>query len=287
MVLLASVAALVSAATLVSAVLLVLGERPLPRSLRRGVPDGGRRLWRLGGIVAGAVAVWATRDVGALGAGVMLAGPVFGLCVLGGVLFGELLARRPAGPVRAAGLQVRRGLDFLPPRAGAATVLMTGALVVMAVGGAVTATRTGDAAGRALQVECPPVTSSSGPFPGWFYSRPALVALVLGLAATLLVLRQIARRPWPASDVPQRDETETLLRNRSAEAALAGYGVLITTMLAGFAAFAGGTAANLRCAAEPALLPAAVMLVVAAFASAWCFVAYAIRLVSPTSWSRS
>jgi hypothetical protein len=52
--------------------------------------------FRLAGVIAGLAAGGAAANQGALGRGLLLAGPVFGLCVLAGVAAGEISVR-PAG----------------------------------------------------------------------------------------------------------------------------------------------------------------------------------------------
>ena len=44
----------------------------------------------------------------------LLAGPVFGLCVLAGVAAGEISVRPTAGRTRTAAVEVRRVRDYLP-----------------------------------------------------------------------------------------------------------------------------------------------------------------------------
>jgi hypothetical protein len=163
--------------------------------------------------------------------------------------------------------------------------LTTGSLVALATATALSADRTGESAGRSLTISCGAEAVTASPYPGWFYAGPALAALAVGLAATLFVLHRIARRPWPAEE--SEAPAELALRRRSAEAALAGYGVLVVTMFIGFASVAAGTLANIRCSGVVSQNVAATALGVAGFAGALCLVTYLVRLVAPPAWSRS
>lgn len=280
---LAVVGVSVALAMLIALILLARGERSVPAPVRgRG---RARHVSRLAGIAAGAVAGWTVADLGRLGEGRLLAGPAFGLCALGGVLLGELLARRPGGAVRAAGLRVRRIRDFVPARGGVAAALTTGSLVMLAITTSLTADPTGDAADRSLTIDCGAERYTASPYPGLFYSRPALAALAVGLVATLFVLRRIARRPWPVDE--SEGQAESALRRRSAEATLAGYGILVVTMFIGFVTFVAGPLANLGCPGVLSYKVGAAALGCSALLGLLCFVMYLVRLVAPPSWSRA
>jgi hypothetical protein len=274
--LLATVGVLVCVAMLAAIVLLARGEPDsTPATPRLG---GARRAFRLAGVAVGAAAVWYVGDIGSLGEGPLFVGPVFGLCALGGVLLGELLAPRPAGQVRVAGLSVRRIRDFAPRRGAAATALASGALIALAVTGTATAA-------SAEQLRCIDGQSMVSPYPGWLYARSALLALAVGLGATLVVLRRIARRPWPAGEAD--DAAEAALRRRSAEAAVAGYGILVVTMVAGFAGATFGTTMNTGCPGVAAVDVLATALGFASLFGLLCLVVYLVRLVMPPTWSRA
>lgn len=70
--------------------------------------------WRWAGVIGGMAAGGAAAASGALGRGLLLAAPVFGLCVLAGVVVGETSVRSPTGRTRMAALEVRRVRDYLP-----------------------------------------------------------------------------------------------------------------------------------------------------------------------------
>jgi hypothetical protein len=213
-------------------------EEPEPVVLRRGAAVG----WRWAGIVLGAVAAYLTMGADALGRGILLAPPVFGLCVLAGALAGEFTGRSPAGGTRRAQLRVRRTVDYLPRGLGAS---VAGAvLVLLALAAATTAAGSPDdqgRAGRALVCTFPEGGASHGPWPGRFYTFPALAVVLAGLVLTALALRRVVRRPQPAGVA----EGDDMLRRRSAEVITAATGVLVLVPLIGIATTAGAAMSSL------------------------------------------
>ena len=97
------------------------------------VPAAARRTatFRLAGMIAGLAAGGAAAGQGALGRGLLLAGPVFGLCVLAGVAAGEISVRPSGGRTRTASVEVRRVLDYLPR--GLAVAVTAAAAVLAAL----------------------------------------------------------------------------------------------------------------------------------------------------------
>lgn len=206
------------------------------------LPDDAQRLravarttarWRWAGVGAGAVAVVVAAQVGSLGRGVMLAGPVFALCVLLGVLVGELRVSPVGGAVRSASLETRRVRDYLPrlltPAVAASVVVGTALLV--------TTSLTGSAddlgrAGRQLAYWCSDTLSgAAGPWPGTFYSLPLAAVVLGGLAATVLALRAVVLRPRQGED----REVDEALRRHAARSVVAATGLLVAVPLAGVA----------------------------------------------------
>jgi hypothetical protein len=110
---------------------------------------------RLAGVIAGLTAGCAAASQGALGRGPLLAGPVFGLCVLAGVAAGEISVRPAGGRTRTAAVEVRRVRDYLPRGLAAA---VTAAAAVLAALVAVTTVTAGPddlgRAGRVLLLSC-------------------------------------------------------------------------------------------------------------------------------------
>ncbi|BCY07143.1 hypothetical protein [Actinoplanes sp. L3-i22] len=227
-------------------------------------------LWRLAGLATGllaAVAV-ATAPAARLGLGLALAAPAFALCLLAGVILGELTVRAPAGPTRTASLRVRAARTFLPRR----TTRAVAGFTVLAAAFFIMTGLTADAddlgrAGRALTVTCGDVTFSETPWPGRFYSLPIAVAVLLGLAMAAVAVRTVVHRPDSTTD----DRS----RRAAAGAITAACGVLITAPLAGSALFAAGALSRVACA--PALNPAVLVLAATAGLGACFFTARAIR----------
>src|SRR3954469_17080681 len=89
------------------------------------------RRWRGAGLATGIVVAIASIQLGALGRGLLLAVPLCALCVLAGVVVGEVRISAPAGPVRTADLQVRRVRTYLPRRLSTAVGAATALLVVV------------------------------------------------------------------------------------------------------------------------------------------------------------
>ncbi|MEV8503689.1 hypothetical protein AB0368_02535 [Actinoplanes sp. NPDC051475] len=228
--------------------------------------------WRWAGVVAGLAGAAVVAQTGALGRGLLLAAPVFGLGVLAGALAGEVTRPAPAGELRVAALRVRRSADYLPRLLGATVVVAT--VVLVAVTTVTTAMGAPDdmgRAGRTLACVRAGWSSSYGPWPGSYYTLPGAVCVLAGLVAAALVLRRVVRRPQAASDATADDA----LRRRSAERVVAATGVSVLIPLTGVALTAGLALSSLAgdCAtswwatAGPVLTGVAI----AAFAAAaWC-----------------
>jgi hypothetical protein len=205
--------------------------------------------WRLAGVIVGVVAGVLSLLAGSLGRGVMLAAPLFALCVLAGVVVGELLVAPPEGPVREAGLKVRRWRDYLPPRL-ASVVAGSAALLGVILVATTLAGSTDDMgrAGRQLVRRCSAVmTQGHGPWPGSFYSLPLAVVVGGGLLLAGVAVVRIARRPSQAEDPALEDA----LRRRSAAAVTAAAGLLVAVPLFGVSGIAGVGLLGISC--RPAL----------------------------------
>ncbi|BCJ50070.1 hypothetical protein Asp14428_15450 [Actinoplanes sp. NBRC 14428] len=190
--------------------------------------------WRWTGLAAGAAGAVAALATGESW-GAMVAWPVLGLGVLAGTLAGELSVPAPTGPVRRAGLRVRRLVDYLPRRLGALVAVSAAVLVALAA-----ATTLGVSGGWILEdghlvCEAGPVTFDGGPWPGAAYTVPGVTVVAAGLVLAGLVLRRVVRRPR-ADDAAEPDDVS---RRRSAEVVTAAAGILVLTPLMGIAATAG------------------------------------------------
>ncbi|HSR85467.1 MAG TPA: hypothetical protein VLM11_14935 [Streptosporangiaceae bacterium] len=199
------------------------------------VPAAIRRrtvTWRWSGVVAGVVAAVAATLTGALGRGLLLAAPLFGLFVLAGVLAGELSVPSPAGRTRRAAVAVRRATDYLPRGLTSAVALAAAGLVALlsmttAMGSADDLGR----AGRFLVRQCSAaLTEGHGAWAGSFYSVPLGVVVVVGLAGAAIALRQVVRRPRPG-DPADLTAADDQLRRRAARTIIGACGVLVAVPL--------------------------------------------------------
>lgn len=200
-----------------------------PASAARRRDPAGK--WRLAGILAGAAAAAAAAQIPEPGRGILLAAPVFGIGVFAGALTGELSRGRPAGRVRRARLRIRRTLDYVPRPLGIGVAVATAALFAVAT--LTTTMGASDPVGRGLV--CPGALHE--PWPGSYYTVPALSAVVAGLVLAGFTLRRVARRPQAAEQTADDDA----LRRRSAEVVTAATGVLVLVPLTGIALSAGLT----------------------------------------------
>jgi hypothetical protein len=202
--------------------------------------------WRLAGLVVGFVVGATAAGLDVLGRGLLLAAPLCALCVLAGVVAGELRVTSPRGAVRSAGLEIRTVRDYLPralTRAVLAATVLLG--VVLAVTTAAGAPDDLGRAGRALARQCSAVASESvGPWPGSFYSVPLAVVVASGLVLAGIALRRVVHRPRSGDD-PRVDDA---LRRHAAEAVIAGCGLLVAVPLAGVSFFAAHALLDLDCA---------------------------------------
>ena len=240
----------------------LLARPPLPVPERLGAVARSTLRWRLAGLLVGVLAAGASALSGGLGRGVLLAVPLLCLCVLLGVVAGELRVRPPATHVRSAALEVRSPRDALPPRLTAATGTATVVLgALLAFTSAVASPDDLGRAGRALTRVCSPVSGQSRtPWPGSFYALPLAVLVVVGLALAAAALVSVARRPRQGEDV-RLDDT---LRRQAATAVVAAVGLLVTVPLVG-----------------TGLLAASGLLQVCAVPATWTTVGVALLVVVP------
>lgn len=191
------------------------------------------RRWRWTGLTLGVAVAAVATGYDPLGRGVLLAAPLFGLCVLAGVVAGESRAVRPAGTTRRAALETRQIRHYLPRRPATAVAAAGAALAALLV--ATTAAGSADdlgRAGRSLAYHCGGMIGSHGPWAGSFYSLPLALEVGVGVLIAALALYQVVGRPRPQADagdlVP--DDAE---RRRSATAVTGACGVLVTIPLLG------------------------------------------------------
>ena len=151
---------------------------------------------------------------------------------------GELTWPRPTGTMRRAPLTRRTTGDVAPTWLRRVTWVWAAlASVTLVVCGLAA-----DDDGRGLSYTYPDGVAGAGPFPGWFYGVPLLVAVVVVLAATEGVLRLVARRPAVMDADPEWD---LALRRLSAHRVLRGAQLVLGWTTAGVLVFAGNAAATL------------------------------------------
>jgi hypothetical protein len=152
-----------------------------------------------------------------------------------------------------------------------------------------------DADGRSISHEYgDQAGSTSGPYPGWFYAVPLLVASVVLAALTDLALRRVARAPRP-SDPSLRDADDAvralavrLIVRISAASALGTLGVALIGAGMPTTNVAGGVSATIleMDASIPAYAPllavgiVEIVLGVAAFATALALLFISVRLAT-------
>jgi hypothetical protein len=200
---------------------------------------------RLAGVAVGVVVGVVAAYQGGLGRGLLLAAPLFALCVLAGVLVGELQVGTPGGPVRQAPLEVRRMSDYLP-RALSSTVVAAGAFLAVLL---VLTTAAGSPddmgrAGRDLFRRCSAVQAEgAGPWPGSYYALPLAIVVLCGLVAAGGVLTRVVRRPRHSDDLA----VDEGLRRSAARAVTAAVGLLVAVPLAGVSVVGGAALTHISC----------------------------------------
>lgn len=151
---------------------------------------------------------------------------------------GEARWPRPSGEVRSAPLLRRSVRDqggwrlplFVATAAAFAVALVVFGFTAAADGRSVERV-VASAGGVALE------SRGAGPYPGWEFGGPALVALLLVVGVTLLALRAVTRRPPIGLLAPAQDDA---IRRTSAARVLAGAQAWVGLGAAGYLAFAGG-----------------------------------------------
>ena len=245
-----------------------MDARPVPAAVARQTAR-----WRWGGVITGLAVGGSAAGTGALGRGLLLAAPVFGLCVLAGVVAGEFTVRPAAGPARAAVLEVRRVRDYLPPGLTRAVLGAAVALAgLIAVTSAVASPDDLGRAGRSLQLAWgPDLVQAYGPWPGSFYTVPLAVLVAAGLVLAGGALRVVVGRARTGTE-PEVIAADDALRRRAARAVTGACGILVAVPLAGCCAVSAG--AVLSFSGRPAWLTAA----------GWAVSALAVAAVGLLSW---
>src|SRR5215469_3190455 len=230
--------------------------------------------WRWAGLVGGLAAAGVAARSGALGRGLLLAAPVFAVCLLAGVVVGETTVRSAGGRTRIAAVEVRRVRDYVPRHLAQAVIAALGLLLgLLAV---TTATGTTDdlgRSGRAVLLQCSPtLRQSAGPWPGSFYSFPLAVTVAAGLVAAAASLRFVVRRPRAGADSAAVAADEAL-RKRASETITSACGILVAIPLAGCCLVTGVSLLLLSC--RPTWLTVL----------AWAILAFVPTALALISWS--
>jgi hypothetical protein len=244
----AIVALLGSLGTLLTVLLLTRGnatasEDPLPVPVRRAMAG-----WQWGGVVVGAIVAVVAGRSGTLGRGALVAAPLFGLCVLIGVVAGEIRAARPNSSIRRAVVETRRIRDYLPQWPSRALAGAGGVLVALLA--ATTAAGSPDdlgRAGRAVTAGCGQYLEAHGPWAGSFYSLPLAAVVLTGFLLAMLALWRVAGRPRPQD--PSGDLLrDDAIRRRSATKVTGAFGVLVTIPLSGVSLVTASALLSISCA---------------------------------------
>ncbi|MFG2437943.1 hypothetical protein [Streptomyces sp. NPDC048508] len=234
--------------------------------------------WRTGGLTAGLASAAVVAYGGLpLGQDHWLAGLICGVCILGGVLTGELLVSRPDGHVRAATLMPRRIRDYLPrryiPLLGTLVLVLTALLTIT-----ITAATHMASSNRPLSFTCPNGTLLLPQGSVLSAALSGLASLIGGAGMCLLVMRKIVTRPaLPADADPDKDNA---LRARSAEAVTLAWGCQVASSVLASSMLVTtyfDTAADAPCNTQ-GLMPSRIVAYLLVAGSAAALIYFLIRL---------
>lgn len=235
---------LVALATVVIVVVLVVGRSSAPdpsqaaAAARRHAGGVSAIAW-LGLVLALVLGPALSGTVRGPAQGVLLGlvPTVAGVLFVGVHAVGELTWPRPTGTVRRAGLDRRTTADVAPRGLRGFLWGWTALVLVLAVVGGAVAT-----GGRQVSRVVEDGGMSAGPFPGWFYGLPLLVACLVVAAATEAVLHVVASRPAVVDAQPRWD---LALRQLSAHRVLRGAQLVVGLTAAGVLLYGGLAVRNI------------------------------------------
>jgi hypothetical protein len=216
------------------------------RSADAGIPVAVARhagRWRGAGFLTGLICAGLSATTGLRDA-LLVGAPLFAICVLIGVLAGEMTAPVPRPAVRVAGLARRRQRDYVPVFPAIALSALGGCLVLLLAASAGNVFATGQPGPRCQGILV--YVSGRAPQPVFTGSLPTAAIVMVGSALAAWALRTVVRRPQVAVGGSERAGDE-VLRLNSAQAVLAGWGVLVTAPLAGTAGLIGANLAVSAC----------------------------------------
>ncbi len=154
-----------------------------------------------------------------------------GLCLLGAQALGQVTWPRPTGAVREAELTRRVVADVAPRPSRTLLFVWAGAAVALLVMFGLVADTP-----RAMILTVGGHAEPIGPYPGWYYGVPLIIAVVGLVAATELVLRLIMLRP---AVMGVSAEWDLHLRRRSAGHVTRGMQLVLATTTSGILLVAG------------------------------------------------
>ncbi|NCT89716.1 hypothetical protein GXB85_01915 [Cellulomonas sp. APG4] len=150
---------------------------------------------------------------------------------------GELTWPRPTGTVRRAGLVPRSAADVAPAALRRALWSWGALLGTLLLACGLTAADDGRSVARSFEDG----SSAAGPFPGWFYALPLLVATAVVLLSAEGTLRLVTRRASVSDAEPTWD---LALRRLSAHRLLRGAQLVLGLTTAGVTLVAGTALRN-------------------------------------------
>ncbi|WP_150308502.1 hypothetical protein [Planctomonas psychrotolerans] len=179
--------------------------------------NGASRMRALAAITASAVAFaffFALNEVrpDAFGLPLLLApgaAAIVGLTVLGAIPPARMNTVT-LSPRRSASLAPRRPWSFGPPWAYLIPLTAAVSAAIFTTLAGMSSTVADDGTYRAIRVSLGDATSTSTPYPGWYYGVPLLIMTALLTAATLFALARIASAPAPADEA--LTEADRILR---------------------------------------------------------------------------
>ena len=147
---------------------------------------------------AGLILAGATSYLGNLGLGLALAPAVLALTMIFGQRLLELKHAKAASEQRAASLVTRSAGDYLRPVVGAIAALAFISFAWVIIGGEIFGSPDDAGLNRSLSLQCGDYSSSNGPYPGTFYTRPMLISAIVLIAVAAWAIMTIVRRPRDA-----------------------------------------------------------------------------------------
>jgi len=225
----------------VAAAMLAVATVALVRLIsgRRGLPDARGLLWQLTGLVVGFSLCAAVGLLDGPWHRLILSLPALaGICWLLCLLAAERTRPRGQdGTIRVAGLVPRTPSRYVARWASASMRAVFFLAAILALAASALASPSDSTRVSATTMDG--ITLSHGPWPGWYYSVPALIGLACGWAMTEWAIRTIAGRAPVATDPDADGRT----RVQSARVALTAaclmalpvVGALLLTMGAGLA----------------------------------------------------